>query len=301
MIKYLSGLLLGCLCFLTHASAQEKGVLAFTAARYSKEGINPRSIEVKVDGSYLLSNRVSLNKEIEIKLINPSGLTENNKTVYTGVELTYLSAAGAVLAQQPNMLKDLETRGISFASTRELSVKVPLKPEIIRADQSCTIKLRFYDLKGKGQLRVEMPVGIARPGEPLLVSKTINELKTSTPASAYAVGVKMKHVEISTDTTIRVNPKMAYASLDMAAIDGSTISEVLSGRESYWVYDENGNEIKMTDKQLKQVGGAMENSQVNYLSKVPFRLKTISGKTYFVRFRWESPDRRKLIDIVARL
>ena len=94
---------------------------------------------------------------------------------------------------------------------------------------------------------------------------------------------------------------MAYASLDMAAIDGSTISEVLSGRESYWVYDENGNEIKMTDKQLKQVGGAMENSQVNYLSKVPFRLKTISGKTYFVRFRWESPDRRKLIDIVARL
>lgn len=300
-MKYLSGLLIGFVFFLTNIQAQEKGVLSFTGARYAKEGIAARAIEIKVDGSYLLSNRVSLNKEIEVKLINPSGLTESNKMVFAAAELSYLSAGGAVLAQSPNILKDFETKGISLGTSKELSVKLALKPEIIKAEQSCVVKIRFYDLKGKGQLKVEIPISIARPGEPILLSKAVNELKVPAPATGWAVGVKMKNAVITVDTTIRVNPKMAYASIDMSNIEGSTLAEVLSGRESYWVYDENGNEIKMTDKQLKQVGGAMENNQVNYLSKLPFRPKTVSGKTYFVRFRWESPDRRKLIDIVAKL
>ena len=92
---------------------------------------------------------------------------------------------------------------------------------------------------------------------------------------------------------------MAYTSLDSSGIEGSSISEVLTGKESFWVYDTDLNEIKITDKQLKQVGGSMENNMVNYLSKIPYRLKTMTGKLFFVRFRWESSDMRKIIDVVV--
>ena len=94
---------------------------------------------------------------------------------------------------------------------------------------------------------------------------------------------------------------MAYASIDMTGITGSSLAEVLSGKESFWVYDQNLDEVKISDRQLKQVGAAMEENTVNYLSKIPFRLKTITGKTYIVRFRWESQDKKKIIDVVTHL
>ncbi len=161
------------------------------------------------------------------------------------------------------------------------------------------IKLRFFDLKGTNQLRVEMPVAIARPTEVLALAKTLSNLNIDDGGEAVAFGLKMKKIQLKTDTAIRVNPKMAYSSIEMEKIEGSSSAEILSGKEYFWVYDDKLNEIKITDRLLKQVTGAMEDNIVDYMLKVPFRLKTITGKVFTVRFRWESPDKRKLIDIVV--
>ena len=118
--------------------------------------------------------------------------------------------------------------------------------------------------------------------------------------SALTKGVKISKIRVAIDTTIRVSPKMAYASIVMEDIDGSSLSEILSGREAFWVYDENLREIKVTDKLLKQVKGAMEDNSVEYTLKIPFRLKTGKEK-YHVRFRWESKDLKKSIDLTTRI
>ena len=300
MFKRSIFILSGIFFLLNHGNAQQRGVLALTGARYFNEGLSAKTIEIKVDGSFLLSNHVPLNKEVEIHLQLPTGFTEDRtKTMFAAAELNIISQKGAVLSKIPNVFKDNEAKGFAPGSFKELVVKVPLRAEVIKAEPGCTVMVRFYDLKGKSQLRVEFPVIISKPGEALQLSKAINDIKTSVPAQAASVGIKMKNVLVTLDTSIRVNPKMAYASLDMSGIEGSTLGEVLGGKESFWVYDADLNEIKMTDKQLKQVKGAMEDNMVDYLSKIPFRLKTIAGKTWYVRFRWESSDKRKVIDIVV--
>lgn len=43
----------------------------------------------------------------------------------------------------------------------------------------------------------------------------------------------------------------------------------------------------------------MEDNLVNYTVKIPFRLKTDLNKGYIIRYRWESTDRKKIIDIVT--
>ena len=43
----------------------------------------------------------------------------------------------------------------------------------------------------------------------------------------------------------------------------------------------------------------MENNTVSYTLKIPYRLKTTLAKLYTVRFRWESPDKTQVIDVVV--
>jgi hypothetical protein len=117
------------------------------------------------------------------------------------------------------------------------------------------------------------------------VTKMANTIKVPAPA-------------VTVDTTIRVAPTWAYLSIDMQKIEGTRMEEVLGGKESFWVFDKTGKEIKVDQKLLKKVNGAMEGGIVNYLVKIPFRLKT-DANPYTVRFRWESNDGKKIIDITA--
>lgn len=280
--------------------AQSNGILPFTGCRYFNEGITVKSIDIKVDAAFLLNNRVSVNKEVEILFQLPAGFTEDRaKTVFIAAELTITNPKGIVLFKNPNYFKDQEVKGFQQVGLKALQVKIPVKQEIVKAEPECIVSLRIYDLKSKNQIRIELPLTIAKPGEVMQTSKLLTDIKAANVLYASASGLKIKMMDVTTDTSIRVNPKMAYLSLDMKNIEGTSMTEVLSGKESFWVYDNSLKEIKIPDKQLKQVKGSMEDNLVDYLSKIPFRLKSMTGKTFFIRFRWESADRKKVIEVVV--
>lgn len=127
---------------------------------------------------------------------------------------------------------------------------------------------------------------------------TVVTIKSSDNSPASANAVKVVKVDIMVDTTIRVKPVNAYMSMDFSTVTGTTMTEVLSGNNLFWVYDEKMKEIKIADKLLKKVGGSMESSVVNFTVKIPFRLKT-DKKKYTVKYRWESPDKRKWIEVTT--
>lgn len=283
-----------------YSNGQQSGILAFTGCRYFQEGVTVKEISIKADGAYLLSNTVNLNKEIEFIFSAASGFSEDRvKTVFVGAEITVTGSKGAVLYKIPNYFKESELKGLQAAGTKLLQVKVPLRQEMVKSETACMILLRLYDIKGKNQLRVELPVIIAKPGEQMQLSKTVNQLKGNGVISAGSSMVKIRQMDVTTDTSIRVSPKLAYLSLDMKGIEGTSMTELLSGKESFWVYDNTLAEIKIPDKQLKQVKGSMEDNLADYLSKIPFRLKSLAGKTFFIRFRWVSTDHKKVIDVVV--
>ena len=122
---------------------------------------------------------------------------------------------------------------------------------------------------------------------------------TGINATAYAAYLKMNTAIIMVDTTIKVSPKMAYLSIDMHGIDGCTLGEMMEGPTYFWVLDKNGKEIKIGDKFLKRIKSTMETNEINYTAKIPFRIKTDINNVYTVRFRWESKDRKKVIDFLV--
>ncbi len=300
MLKRISFLFLYLSAFYYSPFAQSNGLLPLTGIQYFNEGIWAKYVDVSIDGSMLMSNRIPANKEFVITLQLPTGLTEDAaKKVYPAAEVIFLSAKKQTLATINNVLKENEKTGFAVNNNRDITFKLNLRSEWLKNEMECIIQIRCYDLKSKKQLRLYFPVSIAAATEPLAVSKLSTSIKTSGQSLGMSNALKMNNAEIMIDTNIRVAPKNAYLSIDIPNITGTTMTEVLSGKNSFWVYDKNMNEIKIADKLLKKVGGSMEDNLVNYTLKIPFRLKTAAQNGYTIRFRWESSDRKKIIDIVT--
>lgn len=280
--------------------SQTSGLLPLTGIRYFSEGIYARYAEVTIDGLTLINNRIPLNKEVIIKLQGPTGFTADAaKKIYPAVEVSYLNLRRQLLSTIPNGMKELEKSGMAFAGSKELVIKLTLPSQLLKTETAAVILLRYYDLKSKKQLRLEFPVSIAPTTDAASLSRFTSTIKTGEQAIGLANAVGVDKALVTVDTSIRVAPKNAYLSIEIPVITGTSMTEVLGGTYSFWVFDNGMNEIKATDKLLKKVGGAMEDNLVNLTVKIPFRLKTDLKKNYSIRFRWESQDKKKVIDIVA--
>ena len=294
--------LLSAACFLwqQQSIAQNKGMLPITGMRYIKEGIWAKTIAVKINGEQLYGNRIPWNKEIEISLQEPTGFTaDKKKIVYAGAEFNLFSAKGELLLKNPNLFLLKETTGFAPKDFKTLSLKIGIPEGLIQPNSKGVVRIRVYDLKGKNQLTLDYPIVIAYPRENIPFTKSIIPLVSPPGSIAMVTGMKAKNLAVSIDTMVSTNPKMAYLKLEISKIDGTDLVGLLQGKETFWVYDSEYNEIKMKDILLKQVGGNLEGGNVNCMLKIPFHLKTAPPNGYFVRYRWESQDKTQVMDIVV--
>ncbi|MFN8243277.1 MAG: hypothetical protein U0X40_04400 [Ferruginibacter sp.] len=291
-------LLLVCLLAGKFSSAQNS-IAPFSGLRYFQEGISIKTAIVKIDGSMVLSNRISVNKETAISLEQAAGFTMGpDKLVFAGAEFSVVSVKGEVLYTNPDLLAKTAAAGMQAKDLSASGIRFTLTPDMLKANPYVTLKFRVFDRKSKNQLRMEFPVTIARPGEALLVTKTAKSAPAPSTVNNLLSNVNIAGMKLGFDSSIKVNPKMLYASLDLTGIEGVNMVGILNGVENFWVYDRNLNETRIPDILLKNVGGSLEGGKINYTLKIPFRAKTAATSGYIVRFRWESGDKRQIIDIV---
>ncbi len=283
-------------------SAQNSGMLPITGMHYFKEGIWAKSIIAKMNGRQLMGNRIPFNTEIEINLQGVTGFTaDKQKNIFPAAKYSLVSAKGDTIQQMANLLLLNQAKGFSPKDlAKGLSMKFGIAEGMIQPNSKCTICIRLYDQKGKNQLRLEYPVSISYPREGIPLTETVPQvLKSPVGSMAMAFGLTAKTIEFYVDTAISYNPKLAYLQLKMSNVGGTDVINMLQGKETFWIYDTLFNEIKAKDKLLKDVGGAFGASSVNCTVKLPFRLKTDLRKGYFIRYRWDGPDRTQALDIVV--
>jgi hypothetical protein len=300
MIKKLFILLVGYFLCMPFCTAQKKGMLPLTGLQYYNEGITAQSLAVKINGQQLYGNRVPLNQDIEIHFQQPAGfIADNKKNYFAAVEYLLVSAKGDVVLTKPNLLSVNEAKGFAAKDMKLLTAKFNIPDGLVQPNSKATIKIRLYDMKGKNQLRIEYPVSIAYPRETIWLTKTSQTLK-SPPGSMFMVNdIQPKSLAFSVDTDVKSDPKMDYMNLDISKIGGTDIISMLQGKDYFWVYDSTYKEIKIKEILLKKVGGAMEGGNVNCTVKIPFRPKKAAATGYIVRYRWESADKKQVMDIVV--
>jgi hypothetical protein len=221
--------------------------------------------------------------------------------MFAGAEVIVLSQKGEVLLNNPNVFLTGYSKGFLAKDLGNFSIKFGIRNDLTKGNTGGTLKVRLYDMNGKNQLRLELAVSFARPGEALQVSKNAKNIKSNAGVNGIINGLEARDMLVKVDTTIKVAPKMAYTSVDISNIEGSSLAEIFSGKETFWVYDSDLNEVKITDILLKKVKGAMGNNSVNCLLKIPYRLKANDSKVYTVRYRWEGADKSQVIDMVVKI
>lgn len=300
MFKRLFILSVGYFLYLPFCFAQKKGMLPLTGLQFYEEGISTLSMAIKINGQQLYGNRIPLNQEIEFNFQQPSGVTaDKKKNYFIAAEYSLVSAKGDVLLTNPNLLSLNEAKGFTAKDLKLITVKFNIAEGLIQPNSKATIKIRLYDMKSKNQLRLEYPVSISYPRETIWLTKSAQTLK-SPPGSMFMVtDIQPKSLAFSVDTAVKSDPKMNYMNLDISKIGGTDVISMLQGKDYFWVYDSTYKEIKIKEILLKKVGGAMEGGNVNCTVKIPFRLKTDKRKGYIVRYRWESADKKQVMDIVV--
>jgi len=300
MLKRSITLFIGYFTCLSLCVAQKKGMLPLTGLQYYEEGISAKSMAIMINGLQLYGNRIPLNQDIEFSFQQPSGITADKKKVYfIGAEYVLLSAKGDVLLTKPNLLALNETKGFTAKDIKALTVKLNIAEGLVQPNAKATIRLRLFDLKGKNQLRLEYPVSISYPREMTWLTKSVQTLK-SPPGSIFMVAdIQPKSLVFSVDTAVKSDPKMAYMNLDISKIGGTDVISMLQGKDYFWVYDSSYKEIKIKEILLKKVGGAMEGGNVNCTVKIPFRPKNGRPTGYIIRYRWESADKKQVMDVVV--
>lgn len=300
MFKSLFFLAFGYFLCMPFCTAQKKGMLPLTGMQFYNEGIWSNSIAVKINGEQIYGNRIPLNRELEITLQQPTGfVADKKKNVFIGAEYSLISSKGEVLRTISNLLFQNETKGFTPKELKEVGLKFGIAEGVIQPNSKAIIRIRVFDLKGKKQLRLDYPISISYPKEAIYLTRSVQTLKSPPGSTFMATDIRAKSVAFSIDTAIVKEPKMAYLSMDISKIDGTDVISMLQGKDYFWVYDSTYKEIKIKEILLKKVGGAMEGGNVNSTVKIPFRLKTDKYKGYIVRYRWESADKKQVMDIVV--
>jgi hypothetical protein len=127
---------------------------------------------------------------------------------------------------------------------------------------------------------------------------TTTVLKTPSGTTAQSNGLKCSATIVTIDTTIRVNPKYAYLSVEFTGLTGTVQAEIVEGNNVFWVFDKAGKEVIIKEKFLKKISAAMGENTSNMLIKIPFRLKT-DKNIYTIHYRWENKDKRKNLDLLT--
>ena len=300
MFKALFFAAVGYFLCMPFCAAQKKGMLPLTGIQFYNEGIWSNSIAVKINGEQIYGNRIPLNREIEITLQQPTGfIADKKKNVFVGAEFSLVSLKGEVLRNIPNLLFQNETKGFTAKELKQVVLKFGIAEGVVQPNSKVIIKIRVFDLKGKKQLRLDYPVSISYPREIIYLTKATQTLKSPPGSMFMTTEIKAKSLAFSVDTAVIKEPKMAYLNLDISKIDGTDVISMLQGKDYFWVYDSSYKEIKIKEILLKKVGGAMEGGNVNATIKIPFRLKTDKTKGYIVRYRWESADKKQVMDIIV--
>lgn len=277
--------------------AQTNGILPFTGIKYFRGGVWGQQIEVTVNGSTLTSNKIPVNTDFEIKLAEPRGfIPDAAGRYYPGIKVLLLNNKKDTIGFSPNIFSKSENTGFSNASFKSLTVTLGFHAKLKTGDTVFQY-ITFFDTRSNNKLLLEFPVIIA---DSLQLGDWIGTASGTRGYNAASCGsIQFKKFEMYLDSIYY--PTTLYHSIRAAELLGITTEEINKGSFVTWVYDENMKELPAF-KEPKQYAAKTftGREEINILVQVPLNPADKNNKNYTVRYRWQSSNGKKIIDIVNK-
>jgi len=277
-------------------SLPQMGMLPFTGAKYFSHGLGGEKIEMLLAGDTWISNRLPIDTEFDIKLIRPDGLqTAADGKYWPGIEVLIANPKKDTLAYLPDILQG-NFDGFEESILKSLTLSLSFN-ELSKPGDTCLIFARFFDTQSDRSLSIELSLIIADPSLPLNTTTSTYRVNSTEGFDGMASGLEMSGIETSIDTSLY--PRKVLHLIRISKLAGLTPAEVKNGNYSVSLYDESLKEmapVARTEMETKDT----DKKNTEILVKVPLPVTAGKQKSYYVRYRWESRDRQKVIDVISK-
>jgi len=279
-------LMISCISF------AQQGVLPFTGLRYSENGISAKELKVELDEATWTGNQLPINTEFEIQLVDPIGFLKENEMYFPGVELVMKNPAGDTLAYVDDLFKGEEFSGFSDAELSKLSLTLGFN-ELSKPGDTCSIQARFFDKKSTNDITLWFDVIIVDAELPLEQTSSTFGVTSYLGYKGIASGVEISSIAVEVDerqdgNNIRV--------LMIDPIIGLSLDEWNAGKTTMILYDEQLSPISFPIDQCV-ISAQQADGGEGIAARI--EIPVIKERTsMFNRFRWESVDGKKIVDVV---
>ena len=276
------------------ASFAQQGVLPFTGLRYSENGISAKEIKVELDEATWTGNRLPLNTKFEIQLVDPIGFLMENEMYYPGVELMMTNSAGDTLGYVADLFSGEEVIAISDAELSNLSVTLGFNDQSKFGD-TCLIHARFFDKKSTNDIHLWFDVMIVDADLPLEQTFSTFGATSYLGYNGLASGVEISSIAVEVDERQDENDIRV---LMIDPIIGLSLDEWNAGKTTMILYDEQLSPMSFPiDQCVISAQQADGGEGIAARIEIPV-IKERTSK--FNRFRWESVDGKKIVDVVIK-
>lgn len=207
-------------------------LLPFSGFKCISNGIEPRDVEVQLNGVTWTSNYLPQNADFDIRLIEPMGLISVDSMYKPGIEVFIGTKNRDTLGYAANIYGD-GFPGYNVMMFKRLSVTLGFGPEVMSGD-SLFVKARFFDQHGPGSIIVEGMVVITDSTSQPETSTVTNYLKSYKGYTAASSGLVVKDMRVSMLEDERRTFEMKWSLQDVFALDLNT------AETNVWLYFDDG-------------------------------------------------------------
>lgn len=270
------------------------GVLPFTGMRYTEVGIHAEKINVELDEATWTSNRLPINTEFEIQLEDPTGFQQVEELYYPGIEVLITNLKGDTLGYAPNIFGEKSVEGFMDAELSKLSLTLSFNEQSKPGD-SCLLRARFFDTKSDHSLTCWLDLVITDDEAPLENTTSTYGMNSFRGYSGMASGVEISSMSMQYDN--ETHHRLDYTNYFIDPIVGVTLDEWMKGQFTFMSYD------------TLLVPHIIPRDQYEITYTIPSKEEKATGRLQvtttlavnLVRLRWESEDKRKVIDVIAKM
>lgn len=270
------------------------GVLPFTGMRYTEAGIHAEKINVELDEATWTSNRLPINTEFEIQLEDPTGFQQVEELYYPGIEVLITNPKGDTLGYAPNIFGEKSVEGFMDAELSKLSLTLSFNEQSKPGD-SCLLRARFFDTKSDHSFTCWLDLLITDSEAPLENTNSTYGMNSFRGYSGMASGAEISSMSMQYDN--EAHHRLNYTNYFIDPIVGVTLDEWMKGEFTFMSYDS------------LLVPSIITRDQYEITYTIPSKEEKATGRLQvttslavnLVRLRWESDDRQKVIDVVAKM
>ncbi|ASS49250.1 MAG: hypothetical protein A3D31_04010 [Candidatus Fluviicola riflensis] len=278
----------------TLAVHAQLGVLPFTGMRYTEAGIHAEEINVDLAEETWTSNRLPINTEFEIQLEDPTGFQLVEGLYHPGIEVLITNLKGDTMGYAENIFGEKSLEGFLDSELSKLSLTLAFN-EQSKAGDSCLLRARFFDLKSERSLTCWLDLVITDNETPLETTNSTFGMSSSNGYKGMASGAEISSMSMLYDN--ETHHRLDITNYFIDPIVGISQDEWLKGTFTFQVYD------------TLLIPSAVPRDSYDVTYTVSPGEEQTQGKLQvstilavnLVRLRWESEDKRKVIDVIAKM